>query len=124
MTTAQLNEFKLILENYLYLTQDDKPAIGIKCIPKIIEYYESIRAENLVSQAASQACAVADIEFRPNMEDIDEIVANNADIHLEYMSDSSIWMSITVKNEVYHIHINPRNPRSNAYIKTWAEQVG
>lgn len=80
------------------------------------------RLEAVVSQAAS-ACAVAEIEFRPDMNDIDEIVANNASLHLEYMNDSSIWMSITIPGKEYHVWINPKNPKSNAHIKTWAEQV-
>jgi len=75
------------------------------------------------TEDGNQAGAVADVEFRPNMEDIDEIVASNAHLHLEYMSDSSIWMSITIPGKEYHVWINPKNPKSNAHIKTWAEQV-
>ncbi|MGD8777728.1 MAG: hypothetical protein PVH88_02070 [Ignavibacteria bacterium] len=65
-----------------------------------------------------------EIEFRPNMDDVDEIVAHNAQIHLEYMNDSSIWMSITIPGKEYHVWINPKNPKSQAHIKTWAERVG
>ena len=60
----------------------------------------------------------ASIEFRPNMDEIDEIVANNCHIHLEYMDDTDIWMGIDKGEETYHVHIQTKK----AHIKTWAEK--
>ncbi|MBK7380471.1 MAG: hypothetical protein IPJ03_22410 [Ignavibacteriales bacterium] len=83
-------------------------------------YARQDELNRISSQVESE---IVDIEFRPNKEDIDEIVAHNAFIHLEYMDQWDIWMSVETEKEKYHIHIQPRNKRSNASLLTFAEKI-
>lgn len=77
-----------------------------------------------VIKGVSQPMQTAEIEFRPNLDDIDEIVCHNLKfLHLEYMDDNAIWINIENDKEQYHIHIHPKNNKSRFHIMTHAEKL-
>jgi hypothetical protein len=108
-------DIRRILEEFLMWTGGDiNVTEGNK--HEIVE--EFLRGDNLSIPLEPEVdVKTAEIEFRPDRENIDEIVAKNVDVHLEYMDDSDIWMSILDGKDEYHIHIQTKR----AHIKTWAE---
>lgn len=67
----------------------------------------------------------AGIEFRPNIEDIDEIVTDNCRLHLEYMDNDLIWMDIELPNgDEYHVNIYHKDGKCHKHLKTSGEKVG
>ena len=67
----------------------------------------------------------AGIEFRPNFDNIDEIVTDNCRLHLEYMDNDLIWMDIELPNgDEYHINIYHKDEKCHKHLKTSGEKVG
>lgn len=77
ISVMHINQYRSILNEYLYITQDDKPAIGIKAIHALLSAYEANRHEVLV-MASEQAKpfqangAVAEISIQHKKDGIEE----------------------------------------------------
>jgi hypothetical protein len=116
------NDIEAILNDYDNLFIDKNETI-VKLCEYVVERAEmAVKNSNRFEQQVIKKNA--DIEFRPNLEDIDEIVCHNLKfLHLEYMDDNSIWMNIENEDEQYHVHIHPRNNKSRFHIITHAERL-
>ena len=51
------------------------------------------------------------IQIRYAGEAIDEIVAKNADVHIERLSDSGIWIGIKTATEYLHVRLWTKRQR-------------
>lgn len=93
------------------------------CDEILAEYNEATAICNRFEQQVMPK--TAGIEFRPNIDDIDEIVTDNCRLHLEYMDNDLIWMDIELPNgDEYHVNIYHRNVKTKAWLKTSGEKVG
>lgn len=106
-----MNILKTLRENAVYEQVSEGLIIREKDFGKIIDVISSQLEPQVIKKNAG-------IEFRPNMDEIDEICADNCSIHLEYMDDTDIWMAIEKGEESFHVHIQTKK----AHIKTWAEK--
>ena len=56
-------------------------------------------------------------EIREVNGEVDEFLANGANVHLEAMSDNCWWIGVEVPNVgVWHINLGAVNPKAKAYI--------
>ena len=69
-------------------------------------------------------------EIRTFEDGIDEIVANNVDIHIERMSDSEFWMGIIPRDNNgelkldERLHVLFRTKRARVQCQTYGDKVG
>ena len=52
-------------------------------------------------------------------EELDEVIAERAHVHLERMGDAQWWLGITIGKRTHHINIGAINPRAKGY--GWVE---
>lgn len=55
-------------------------------------------------------------------EELDEIVAQRAAIHLERMDDAQWWMSVTVDGHTLLVNVGAVNPRAKGYGSAWVDE--
>ncbi len=85
-----------------------------------------IECNKIIGRLQPQVIAkTAGIEFRPNIDNIDEIVTDNCRLHLEYMDNDLIWIDIELPNgDEYHINIYHKDEKCHKHLKTSGEKVG